>query len=119
MVEIRLKTVEYAQFNFRHRFWPNFFQFGRDSTHDSAKMVEIRLKTVEYAQFNFRHRFWLNFFQFGRNSTHDWFFVRRFGLNSASLEKFRPIWRWFRQNRWRKFNCAHSTIRPKTKLLCG
>jgi hypothetical protein len=54
-------------------------------------MVEIRLKTVEYAQFNFRHRFWLNFFHFGRNSTHDWFYMRRFGLNSASLEKFRPI----------------------------
>jgi hypothetical protein len=53
-------------------------------------MVEIRLKTVEYAQFNFRHRFWLNFFQFGRNSTHDNFYLRRFGLNSASLEKFRP-----------------------------
>jgi hypothetical protein len=57
----------------------------------SAKMVEIRLKTVEYAQFNFRHRFWPNFFQFDRNSTHDWFFVRRFGLNSASLGKFPPI----------------------------
>jgi hypothetical protein len=54
-------------------------------------MVEIRLKTVEYAQFNFRHRFWPNLFQFGQNSTHDWFFVRRFGLNSASLEKFQPI----------------------------
>jgi hypothetical protein len=34
MVEIRLKTVERAQFNFRHRLWPNFFQFGRNSTHD-------------------------------------------------------------------------------------
>jgi hypothetical protein len=54
-------------------------------------MVEIRLKTVEYAQFNFRHRCWPNFFQFGRNSSHDWFFMRRFGLNSASLEKFPPI----------------------------
>jgi hypothetical protein len=54
-------------------------------------MVEIHLKTVEYAQFNFRHRFWPNFFRFDRNSTHDWFFVRRFGLNSASLEKFPPI----------------------------
>jgi hypothetical protein len=57
----------------------------------SAKMVEIRFKRVEYAQFSFRHRFWPNFFQFGRNSTHDWFYMRRFGLNSASLEKFRPI----------------------------
>jgi hypothetical protein len=54
-------------------------------------MVEICLKTVEYAQFHFRQRFWPNFFQFGRNSINDWFFVRRFGLNSASLEKFRPI----------------------------
>jgi hypothetical protein len=53
--------------------------------------VEIRIKTVEYTQFNFRHRFWPNFFQFGRNSTLDWFYMRRFGLNSASLEKFRPI----------------------------
>jgi hypothetical protein len=51
----------------------------------SAKMVEIRVKTVENAQFNFRHQFWPNFFQFGRNSTHDWFYLRRFGLDSASL----------------------------------
>jgi hypothetical protein len=43
-------------------------------------MVEIRLKTVECAQFNFRRRIW-----------HDRFSLRRFGLNSASLEKIRPI----------------------------
>jgi hypothetical protein len=45
MVKIRLKTVEGAQFNFRHRFWPNFFQFGRNSTHDwflCANLGKIR-----------------------------------------------------------------------------
>jgi hypothetical protein len=59
---------------------------------------------------NFRHRFWPNFFQFGRNSTHDWFFVRRFGLNSASLEKFPPILALVLPKSVAEYNCANSTV---------
>jgi hypothetical protein len=31
--DIRLITVERAQFNFRHRFWSNIIQVGRSPTH--------------------------------------------------------------------------------------
>jgi hypothetical protein len=63
MAEIRLKTVERAQLNFRHQFWrnqrqnfPKFFQTGRispKSAHKqpimgriSAKLEEIRPESV-------------------------------------------------------------------------
>jgi hypothetical protein len=32
-IHTRLKTVERAQLNFRHRFWSNIVQVGRNSTH--------------------------------------------------------------------------------------
>jgi hypothetical protein len=51
MVEIRLKTVEYAQFNFRHRFWQNFFQFGRNSTHDWFYVRQFGLNSTSLENF--------------------------------------------------------------------
>jgi hypothetical protein len=38
LVEIRLKTVERAQLNFRHGFWSNIVQVGRNF----SKLAEIR-----------------------------------------------------------------------------
>jgi hypothetical protein len=73
-------------------------------------MVEICLKTVECAQVHFYHRFWPDFFQFGRNSTQDWFFCVDLGEIRPVWKNFGQFWRWFHQNQWRKFNCAHSTV---------
>jgi hypothetical protein len=89
MVEIRLKTVECAQFNFRHRFWPKFFQFGRNATHDWFFCEPISAK----------------FGQFGKISANFGFGSAKIsGGNSTArirpfLNEFRPFW-------------------PKTKLLC-
>jgi hypothetical protein len=97
MVEIHLKTIGFI-------LKPNLFTLYKicflawTSVKWHFKFLctiifwpEIRLETVKRAKFNFRHRFWSNIVQNGRNKTHGWFFVRRFGQNSASLEKFRPL----------------------------
>jgi hypothetical protein len=83
MAEIRFKTVEYAQLNFRHRFWwnqrqnwPKLFQPGRiypKSAHVkpitgriSTELEEIRPKSVAEIKLRVFNRFYTNFNHFGR-----------------------------------------------------
>jgi hypothetical protein len=62
--------------------------------------------------FEFLSRFWSNMVFYAPI----WVKFGQFGKNSASLEKNRPTWTDFNQNRLRKINCARSTVFKRISL---
>jgi hypothetical protein len=71
--------------------------------HNNFVSAEIRRKPVERAKLNFRH-------DFCRISSKLVEIRLMVGFLCIHLGEIRPTWTIFDSNRWRKFNCARSTV---------